>query len=337
MNFFQAHDCTEYKDAHGRIPEIVICDGNRSVGKTTAYIRKMIEDYKNDGKLFMYIFRFRNELQNPSETIFKDVKALFFPEDVMTHRSMMDGLGYELLLNGEKCGYAVPLNLAFKLKRFSHYFSDTSQMLFDEYQTEEMYCAREVDKLKSLHKSVARGQGKAVRFVPLYMLSNSLSIFNPYYQALGITSRIKSDTKILRGDGFVLTRVTMKDVQKAQSESPFVRAFGDSDDNTFLNDDDFNVVRLDLKNSAFIPLFVFRYKGSLYTVYDESRERIYVKEGGDVCFHTRYGVTMKDRLDGYLPFYSGYYKTYLQDQYAKACTYFSSMVAKESYMQLLIS
>lgn len=54
--------------------------------------------------------------------------------------------------------------------------------MFDEFQSENNdYCPNEVQKFISVHTSVARGQGKQLRYVPVYMLSNPVTLLNPYY------------------------------------------------------------------------------------------------------------------------------------------------------------
>ena len=136
---------------------------------------------------------------------------MFFPYYLMTGKSMSKGVYYELFLQcpaddePKSCGYAIALNQADQIKRVSHLLSDTSAMLFDEFQSEtNHYCADEVQKLISVHTSIARGQGKQVKYLPVYMLSNAVTLINPYYTALGISLRLQPDTKFLRGDGWVL-------------------------------------------------------------------------------------------------------------------------------------
>lgn len=56
-------------------------------------------------------------------------------------------------MRGKSCGYAVALNCADKVKKYSHYLSDVSRILFDEFQSEtnRHYCADEVTKFISIH------------------------------------------------------------------------------------------------------------------------------------------------------------------------------------------
>ena len=197
MKYFEAHPVSFYKDKNGLTPEILLVDGNRAAGKTTAFSRMFVEDFLKHKYKFMVVYRYANELTNIAESFFKDIKTLFFPGHEMTDKARAHGAYIELFIDGASCGYAVALNTAGKLKHYSHIFSDVQQMLFDEYQLENgAYLVNEIQKFISLHMTVARGQGKVVRFVPVYMLSNSVSIFNPYYDAFEIGDKINSKTKM---------------------------------------------------------------------------------------------------------------------------------------------
>lgn len=48
------------------------------------------------------------------------------------------------------------------------------------------------------------------------MLSNAVTIINPYYVEMGITDRLKNETKFLRGDGYVLEQSFLESVSEAQ-------------------------------------------------------------------------------------------------------------------------
>lgn len=269
------------KDINGKTPEIYIVETNRTGGKTTYFGRLFVNRFKDKRQKFMLLYRYKYELPDVAEKFFKDIGSLFFPSDKMSAKTRMSGTYYELFLNEESCGYAVALNSADQIKRNSHIFSDVERMLLDEMQSESgTYCADEVQKLMSIHTSVARGQGKQVRHVPVYMLSNAASLLNPYYVALGISSRLRDDTKILKGDGFVLERGVIKSAAEAQKESGFNRAFANmayakySSENVYLND-----------NTAFIerPEGAGRYLATLKYGKKQFAIREYAEAGVIYC------------------------------------------------------
>ena len=214
------------KDINGDKPEIYMVTTNRTGGKTVYYSRLVTNKYKKGEGKFALIYRYNYELDDCADKFFKDIKGLFFPTDTMSSKRRANGIFHELFLNDKSCGYAMSLNSADQIKKYSHLFSDVERMLFDEFQSEtNHYCTDEVTKLISIHTSIARGQGEQVRYVPLYMLSNPVSLINPYYVEMVISERLQEDNKFLRGDGFVLEQGFVKSASEAQKQSGFNRAF----------------------------------------------------------------------------------------------------------------
>lgn len=213
-------------DIDGNNPEIYICTTNRSGGKTTYFSRLLINRFIKKKDKFCLIYRFKYELDDISNKFFKDIQGLFFADYTMESKPLARGIFHELFLNGVSCGYAVALNSSDTLKKYSHFFSDVSHMMMDEFQSEtNHYCNMEVEKLISLHTSIARGNGSMSRYVPVYLIGNPVSLLNPYYSALGISVRIQSDTKFIRGVGWVMEQGYNENAAKAQSQSAFNRAF----------------------------------------------------------------------------------------------------------------
>lgn len=207
-----------------------MCTSNRSAGKTTYFNRLVVNRFIKRGEKFALLYRFNYELDGCDEKFFKDIKELFFPEYDMTAAKKMKGIYQELYLNEEPCGYAISINSADQLKRNSHLFSDIDNIIFDEFQSEQNhYCDKEVEKFISIHNSIARGRSKQSRYVPVYMISNPVTILNPYYVAMDISTRLQKDTHFLRGDGFVLEQGYNETAAKALKSSAFNRAFGSSD------------------------------------------------------------------------------------------------------------
>ena len=229
-NYYDGTKLLSLKDINGKTPEVFMCTSNRSAGKTTYFNRLVVNRFIKRGAKFALLYRFNYELDGCDEKFFKDIKELFFPEYNMTAAKKMKGIYQELYLNEEPCGYAISINSADQLKRNSHLFSDIDNIIFDEFQSEQNhYCDKEVEKFISIHNSIARGRSKQSRYVPVYMISNPVTILNPYYVAMDISTRLQKDTHFLRGDGFVLEQGYNETAAKALKSSAFNRAFGSSD------------------------------------------------------------------------------------------------------------
>lgn len=262
------------KDINGNTPELFLCTSNRAAGKTTYFSRLCVNKYLNNQdkviNKFFLIYRFAYEVDDVANKFFKDVGELFFPNKIMTAERKAKGLYVELFLNDESCGYASSLNQADQLKKFSHIFSDVSCMFMDEFQSEQnKYAPREIEKFQSLHTTIARGQGKQSRCVPVYLCGNPVSILNPYYLALGVTNRIQENTRFMRGNGWVLEQGFNESAANALKDSVFNSAFADSkyamyaQQNIYLNDNKTFIEKPTGKN---IYLCTLKYNDNNYAV-----------------------------------------------------------------------
>ena len=241
--FYDGAKLLSQKDLNGNTPEIFLCTTNRSAGKTTYFGRLMVNRFKDSGDKFGLIYRYKYELDDCANKFFKDIKSLFFPNDEMYSKAQGQGSYHLLYLNDKPCGYAFALNSADQIKKYSHLFSDVKRMLMDEFQSEtNHYCPNEISKFLSIHTSLARGNGEQVKYLPVIMISNAVTLINPYYLAMGISDRLQSDTNYLKGDGYVLEQGFYESVADAQLNSAFNRAFKDekyvayASQNIYLND-----------------------------------------------------------------------------------------------------
>ena len=328
-------------DINGNKPEIYMCTTNRTGGKTTYFGRLCINRFLDKGEKFGILYRYNYELDDIADKFYKDLGSLFFPSYTMTSKRRAKGTFQELFLNDKSCGYALSLNNADQIKKYSHLFSDIQRMIFDEFQSEtNHYCDNETKKFISIHTSIARGQGKQVRYVPVYMLSNPVSIINPYYVELGISSRLKDDTKFLRGDGFVLEQGYIESASIEQKNSGFNRAFSKnsytaySSECVYLND-----------NKAFVEkpagkskyLCTLRYKGSDFALreYTESG-LIYCDDKADSSFLTRISVTTDDHNINYVMLKrNDFFLSNLRYFFEHGCFRFKDMRCKEAVLSAL--
>ena len=328
-------------DINGNKPEIYMCTTNRTGGKTTYFGRLCINRFLDKGEKFGLLYRYNYELDDIAEKFYKDLGSLFFPDYTMTSKRRASGTFQELFLNDKSCGYGLSLNNADQIKKYSHLFSDIQRMIFDEFQSEtNHYCESETKKFVSVHTSIARGQGKQVRYVPVYMLSNTVSIINPYYVEMGISSRLKDDTKFLRGDGFVLEQGYIESASTEQKNSGFNRAFSKnsytaySSECVYLNDNKAFVEKPSGKSKYLCTL---RYKGSDFALreYTESG-LIYCDDKADSSFLTRISVTTDDHNINYVMLKrNDFFLSNLRYFFEHGCFRFKDMRCKEAVLSAL--
>lgn len=305
MAYYDGTRLLSTKDINGDRPEIYMCTTNRSGGKTTYFGRLCVNRWLGKKEKFALIYRYNYELDDVTDKFFKDLKGLFFPALDMTSKRRASGIFHELFIDDDCCGYAISLNSADQLKKYSHLFSDVQRMLFDEFQSEtNHYCNDEVRKFISIHTSIARGQGEQVRYVPVYMLSNPVSLINPYYVEMGISGRLKDDTKFLRGDGFVLEQGFVRTASEAQKGSGFNRAFSRnayvaySSECVYLNDSKSFIDKPAGKSHYICTL---KYNGMDFGIREYTEDGyVYCDDRPDLSYKTRITVTTADHEVNYV-------------------------------------
>lgn len=328
-------------DINGNKPEIYLCTTNRTGGKTTYFGRLCVNRFLDKGEKFGLIYRYNYELDDVVDKFYKDLGSLFFPEHEMTSKRRASGIFHELFLDDKSCGYALSLNSADQIKKYSHLFSDIQRMIFDEFQSEtNHYCNDEIKKLLSVHTSVARGQGEQVRYVPVYMLSNPVSIINPYYVEMGISNRLKDDTKFLRGDGFVLEQGFIDSASEEQKKSGFNKAFSKnkyvaySSESVYLNDNQSFVDKLVGKSRYLCTL---RYKGVDYAIREFSEIGVlYCDDKSDSTFRLKITVTTEDHQINYVMLKrNDFFLSNLRYLFERGCFRFKDLKCKEAVLHAL--
>lgn len=328
-------------DINGKKPEVYICTTNRTGGKTTYFGRLLVNRFNKTGGKFALIYRYNYELDDCADKFYKDIGKLFFPGTEMTSVRRAKGIFHELYINNKHCGYAISINSADQIKKYSHLFSDVQEMLFDEFQSEtNHYCADEVKKFISVHTSIARGNGEQIRYVPVYMLANPVSIINPYYVEMGISNRLRDDTRFLRGDGFVLEQGFVEAASTAQKESGFNRAFAKnayvaySSECVYLND---NKAFIEKPSGVGRYMCTLRYKGVDYAIREFAETGImYVDDRADKNFRLRITVTTEDHQINYVMLQrSDFVITNLRYLFEQGCFRFKDLRCKEAVIKAL--
>lgn len=341
MSYYDGTKLLSMLDLDGLKPEIFLCTSNRTAGKTTYFSRLCVKKFLDKGEKFAILYRFNYELDECAEKFYKDISQLFFKGTTMTSKRRAKGIFHELFIDEIPCGYAISLNSADQLKKYSHLFSDVVRIMFDEFQSEtNHYCSDEVKKLISIHTSIARGNGEQIRYVPVYMIGNPVSLLNPYYIELGIAERLKDDTKFLRGNGFILEQGYNESASKAQQESGFNKAFSKnkyvaySSQSVYLND-----------NKAFIEkpkgdsryLITLKYMGEEYGIREFADDGvIYCDNRPDTSYKWKITVTTDDHEINYVMLKrNDLILTNLRYYFERGCFRFKDLKCKEVVLKAL--
>lgn len=340
-NYYDGTKLLSLTDINGNRPEIYMCTTNRTGGKTTYFGRLVVNRFLDKREKFGLLYRYNYELDDCADKFFKDIGELFFNGYTMTSKKRAKGIYHELYLNGEPCGYAVSINSADQIKKNSHFFSDVKRLIFDEFQSESnTYCPNEIKKFISVHTSMARGQGEQNRYLPVYMLSNPVSLINPYYVELGISSRLTDETRFLRGDGFVLEQGFVESAADAQKSSGFNKAFSRnsyvaySSESVYLND---NKAFVDRPQGVGRYMATLKYNGQTYGIREFAEAGvIYCDDRADETFPLKITVTTDDHELNYVMLKrNDLFLFNLRYYFERGCFRFKDLRCKEAVLKSL--
>lgn len=189
----------------------------RGLGKTFGSKVAMLKKYLKTGEQFIYIRRYKTELDSALATFWSDIQnnGFFEDYDLEVKRSKMLTT---FLCNGEVCGYALPLSTANILK--STAFPKVKTIIFDEFLIDDSglykYLKNEVTLMLDLIETVGR-----LRDIQVIFLGNALSITNPYFAYWDLELPYNSEFKTFKDGMIVVNYAKNEDYRKVKKASKF--------------------------------------------------------------------------------------------------------------------
>lgn len=289
--FYSGEKLLNSLDLDKKKPEIIISQTLRSYGKTTFYNRYLMDRFMMREHTLI-INRYKYEMKGSGQRFcatmeewyphirFREINVLkdsvikiLIKTDPPEMIEKDDGsvvLAEEVWDDNDLFGYACCLSGFDGVKKTSNMMRRVTNMIFDEFQSEDdKYLPGEIDKLISIHTSVARRKGEPVRFVRLILLSNKVRMINPYYLSLGISERYEPRTKYMRGHGWVFENLSNPTISDLAKESRFNIAFSNEGymgyilDEKFKNEGEYSTIHKMAKGKLMLTV---GYKGETYDI-----------------------------------------------------------------------
>ena len=245
---FNMKRMVQEKDVAGLDPAFFIaCSRVRGTGKTYSTVGFLLDYvFNNEGRKFGLFCRTKAMLGGLAEGMFKSYLADKYPYMNIYEVIRMKGLYSDIFLEyGEDedkvklhIGYVLPLNSASGIKNTSSNFIDIDWMFFDEFLPEfsTEYISDEIEKFDKIMGSISRGGGKISRYVPVIFCSNTVSMFNPYFEAFGLLGKIQEDTKRYRGNGIYFQMIENVALANKHLDTPYARAMVNVGGNDYTGD-----------------------------------------------------------------------------------------------------
>lgn len=211
--------------SYGALFNFVI--GERGVGKTYGAIKFVIDDYLKNGNQFVYLRRYKTELDTAVPKFFDAIITNNeYGEDTdfkVNKRNKMS----EFIMDGEVIGYAVALSTANILKSTS--FSKVKTIIFDEFIIDKgvyHYLGKnEAETMLDLCETIGR-----MRDIRVLFLGNAISLAaNPYFNYFDLElPPVGKEFKTFK-DGLILVNYIKNEAYRAaKKETKFGRLIQDT-------------------------------------------------------------------------------------------------------------
>lgn len=173
--------------------------GERGVGKTFGAKKKLLQNFLNKGEEFIYLRRYKTELDLALTTFWDDlISQECFPDHTLQVKKSKKMTTFTC--DNTTCGYAVPLSTANILKSTS--FPNVKYIVFDEFLIDNSgtyhYLKNEVTMLLDIIETVGR-----LRDIKVIFLGNAISVTNPYFAYFNLDLPYNSEFRTFK-DGLIV-------------------------------------------------------------------------------------------------------------------------------------
>ena len=240
--------------------------GERGVGKSFGAKKFVISDYLKSGNEFVYIRRYKTELDNAYEGFFDQLQneGLFLDHQfrITSSKKKID----KFYIDKEVCGYGIPLSTANILKSAS--FPKVKTLIFDEFLIDNgtyHYLRNEVIQFLDVIETIAR-----LRDVRVILLGNAITISNPYFDFFKLTLPYNSEFKTFKNGTIVVNYIKNEAYREKKKSTRFGQLIDGTEygeyaiDNAFLRDNESFIAKRDKDARVYSTIVL---KGEKYGIW----------------------------------------------------------------------
>ena len=284
--------------------------GERGVGKTFGAKVAMMKKFLKTGEQFIYLRRYKTELDMALNTFWDDLQSNGYFEDLALKVKKRKDLT-EFTCDGEICGFAVPLSTSNILK--STAFPNVKTIIFDEFLLGAggtyRYLKGEVNMMLDIIETVGR-----LRDIQVVFLGNALgACVSPYFTYFDLDLPYTGEFRTFKDGLIVVNYIKNYAYREEKKKSRFGRLIDDTDygryaiDNKMLGENN-NFIGKRPEGSWFWCTLVIN--GTSLGVWGHKNGYMYISSKFDPNTHYKFACDFNDHTESTI-FVSARHNLYL--------------------------
>ena len=316
---------------------INIVIGERGVGKSFNAKVAVLKNFLKTGEQFIYLRRYKTELDSALVTFWDDLQANGYFEDNVLKVKKSKMLT-TFTCDGEICGYAVPLSTANILK--STAFPKVKTIIFDEFILDVAsgtykYMKNEPQMLLDVMETVFR-----LRDGRVLMLGNYINFFGcPYVAYFDLDLPYNSEFRTFKDGAIVVNYIKNQAYRDAKNQSRFGKliegtVYGDyAINNQSLRENTVFIGKRPANSKFYVHLIV---NGSHYGVWSGIDGYLYISEKYDPSATQKYACDFDDHTEQtiFLNMRENWYLKYCLKAYKQGWLKFENQKIKSDIISL---
>lgn len=317
---------------------IALVIGERGVGKSFNAKIAVLKKFLKCGEQFIYLRRYKTELDSALATFWDDLQANGYFED-LNLKVKKSKMLTTFTCDGEVCGYAVPLSTCNILK--STAFPKVKTIIFDEFILDTdsgtyKYMKNEPQMLLDVIETVGR-----LRDIQVIMLGNYINFFGcPYVAYWNLDLPYNSEFRSFKDGAIVVNYIKNQAYRDAKKQSRFGKLiegtiYGDyAIDNKSLRENTAFIAKRPDKCKFYATIVI---NGSNLGLWQGIDGYLYVSDKYDPSNPRKYACDFDDHTEDtiFLAFRENMYLRYLIKAYRQGWAKFENQRVKSECVSLL--